>query len=82
MFLYDRLNDTQSFKGGISEVTFAIVGSGRARVTVSAFRGDILGFVFSREKTTGQWVVDDYIETVPVTGGNKFSLDVACYRSC
>jgi aryl-alcohol dehydrogenase-like predicted oxidoreductase len=25
MFLYDRLNDTQSFKGGISEVTFAIV---------------------------------------------------------
>lgn len=81
MFLYDRLNDTQSFESGISEVTFAISGSRRARVAVSAFRRDILRLVFSGENTTSQWVVDNDIKTVPVAGRNEFSLDVTCYHS-
>lgn len=33
-------------------------------VAVSAFSGDILGFVFAGEKTAGERVVDDYVHVV------------------
>jgi hypothetical protein len=81
VFLGHRLDNTQSFKGGISEVTLPIIRSCGARVTISAFCWNVFRLVFSRKETTCKRVVDDDVKTVPVAGRNKFSLDIACYRT-
>lgn len=78
MFLGDWLDDTQSFKCCIPEVTLPVVGTGGGSVTVSAFCGKIFQLIFAREETTSKGVVDDNVKAVPLTGGNKFGLNIAC----
>lgn len=80
MLCSNRLNNTQGFKGSISEITLPVVGSGGACIAVPAFRGNILRLVFAREKSTGKGIVNNNIKAIPVAGRNKFSLNIACFK--
>ena len=78
VLLDDGLDDSQSFEGGVLEVSLAVGASACAFcVAEAAAFGHVGGLVFAAEETAGYGVVDHDVQAIAAAGGDELGFNVS-----
>jgi hypothetical protein len=78
VFLNNRLDDLEGFKGRIFEISFPIHLTHSAdRIAIPTLFWDILGLIFSTEEASGKGIIDNNIEAVAFAGRDELVLEGA-----
>jgi hypothetical protein len=75
MFLDYGLDDLQSIKHGILEISLPVHLSHLSNsVAVATFSRDVLTFVFSRKQAACDWIIHDDVKTILLAGRDELML--------